>query len=89
MAEKESRIANTLNEFLEWATQLNDGQYLFRGVKNEKYEIEAAACRRLLTPYRGNPNRLLRINKRLIEGARSRGHDQKDGRTLSDLKLLA
>ena len=89
MAKKESRIVNTLNEYLEWAAQFNDGQYLFRGVKNETYEIEAAACRRLLTPYRKNPNRLLRINKRLIEDARSRGHDQKDGRTLSDLELLA
>ena len=89
MAEKESRIVSTLNEFLEWAVQFNDGQYLFRGVKNETYEIEAAACRRLLTPYRRNPNRLLRINKRLIEDARSRGHDQKDGRSLSDLELLA
>ena len=89
MAEKDSRIVSTLNEFLEWAVQFNDGQYLFRGVKNETYEIEAAACRRLLTPYRRNPNRLLRINKRLIEDARSRGHDQKDGRSLSDLELLA
>ena len=89
MAEKESRIVSTLNEFLEWAVQFNDGQYLFRGVKNETYEIEAAACRRLLTPFRRNPNRLLRINKRLIEDARGRGHDQKDGRTLSDLELLA
>ena len=92
MTEKESRIVNTLNEFLKWAAQFNDGQYLFRGVKNEAYEIEAAACRRLLTPYtpyRRNPNRLLRINERLIEDARSRGHDQKDGRTLSDLELLA
>lgn len=89
MAQKKPRIVNTLSEFLEWATQFNDGQYLFRGVKNEKYEIEAAACRRLLTPYRRNPNRLLRINERLIEDARNRGHDQKDGRTLSDLELLA
>ena len=89
MAEKESRSISTLNEFLEWAGQFNDGQYLFRGVKSETYEMEASACRRLPPEHKGNPSRLLRINERLIEDARNRGHDQKDGRTLSHLELLA
>ena len=89
MAEKESRIVSTLNEFLEWAAQFNDGQYLFRGVKDEIYKIEASASRRLPQEHRDNPSRLFRITKRLIEDARSRGHDQKDGRTLSHLELLA
>ena len=89
MAEKESRCVSTLNEFLEWAAQFNDGQYLFRGVKNETYKIEASASRRLPEEYGSNPNRLLRINEQLIEDARSGGHDEKDVRTLSDLELLA
>ena len=89
MADKESRNVNTLSEFLEWAAQFNDEQYLFRGVKDETYKIEASACRRLPEEHRDNPSRLFRITKRLIEDARSRGHDQKDGRTLSDLELLA
>ena len=77
MAEKDSRTVNTLNEYLEWAAQFNDGQYLFRGVKNKCYELQASACRRLPPECSGNPSRLLRINKRLIEEARRRGHDQK------------
>lgn len=89
MAEKESRTVSTLSEFLEWAAQFNDGQYLFRGVKNKCYELEASACRRLPPEYRRNPSRLLRINKRMIRDARGRGHDQKDGQILSDLELLA
>ena len=89
MAEKESRSINTLNEFLEWAGQFNDGQYLFRGVKSETYEMEASACRRLQGADRNNPSKLLKLNKRLIEDARGRGHDEKDGRTLWDLELLA
>ena len=36
-----------------------------------------------------HPSRLLRLNKRLIEDARSLGHDQKNGQQLSDLELLA
>ena len=89
MAEKESRCVETLSEFIEWAAQFNDEQYLFRGVSNDSYEIEASACRRLPTVERNNPDRLLRINERLIEDARSRGHDQKNGQRLSDLELLA
>ena len=79
----------TLNEFIEWAAQLKDGQYLFRGVSNECYKLEASACRRLQETDRYNPSKLLKINRELIAKARSLGHDQKDGRQLSDLELLA
>lgn len=89
MAAKESRNVNTLSEFLEWTAQFNDGQYLFRGVKKETYKMAASASRRLPEEHMDNPSRLFRITKRLIEDARGRGHDQKDGRTLSDLELLA
>ena len=78
----------TLSEFIEWAAQFSDGKYLFRGVSTESYKIEASAYRRLLTD-RNNPSKLLKINKELIEKARSLGHDQKDGQQLSDLELLA
>ena len=89
MAEKESRRVKTLNSFIKWAAQFNDGQYLFRGVSNESYEIEASAYRRLPEGARNNPDRLLRINQDLIEKARLLGHDQKNGQRLSDLELLA
>ena len=88
MAKKESRRVKTLNSFIRWAAQFNDGQYLFRGVSNEIYEIEASTYRRL-PKAEGNPTQLLKINKQLIEDAQSRGHDQKNGRQLSDLELLA
>ena len=89
MAEKESRRVKTLTSFMKWAAQFNGGEYLFRGVPNDSYEIEASACRRLPEVERSNPYSLLRINKRLIEEARLLGHDQKNGRRLSDLDLLA
>ena len=79
----------TLNEFVEWAAQFKDGQYLFRGVSTENYKIEASACRRLSDAEKNSPSKLLKINQELIEKARSLGHDQKDGEQLSDLELLA
>ena len=79
----------TLSEFIEWAAQFDNGQYLFRGVPKDNYKIQASAYRRLPKRDRNNPSKLLRINQVLIEKARSLGHDQKNGQQLSDLELLA
>ena len=89
MAEKESFRVKTLSSFVKWAAQFDDGQYLFRGVSRDTYEIEASAYRRLLSEADKNPDQLLRINQDLIEKARLLGHDQKNGQQLSDLELLA
>lgn len=89
MAKKEPHRVENLIEFIEWSTQFSDGQYLFRGVSNDVYEIKASTYRRLPELGGNNPNKLLEINKRLIEDARSLGHDQKNGQQLSDLELLA
>lgn len=81
--------AQTLSKFIEWAAQFGDGQYLFRGVSTESYKIEASAYRRLSETDRNNPKKLLKINKDLIGKAKALGHDQKNGRLLSDLEILA
>ena len=77
----------SLGEFIEWASRFNDGQYLFRGVPNDCYKIEASAYRRLTT--NKTPAQLLKVNQELIKDARGRGHDRKNGQRLSDLELLA
>ena len=89
MAEKESRRVKTLSGFMKWAAQFNDGRYLFRGVSKDCYKIEPSTYRRLASEADKNPTQLLKINKQLIEDARSRGHDQRNGQPLSDLELLA
>ena len=87
--ENNNDIVKTLNEFIEWAARFKDGQYLFRGVTKETYGIEASACRRLPVADQNNPTKLLKINQELIDKARGLGHDQRDGRQLTDLELLA
>ena len=82
-------IAKTFNEFIKWAARFKDGQYLFRGVTQEKYGIVASACRRLPVADQNNPSKLLKINQELIDKAQGLGHDQRDGRQLTDLELLA
>ena len=79
----------TLSEFMDWTQQFAPGEYLFRGISDQSYEIEASAYRRLKTESDKNLEKFLEINKELIKDARLRGHDQKNGRELKDLEILA
>ncbi|MDE0400437.1 MAG: FRG domain-containing protein [Candidatus Poribacteria bacterium] len=90
----EKRKINTLNDFMEWVESINPDleseRYLFRGLSNEKYPIEASAWRRLPPEYnRSSYEEFLEINKFLIKEARLQGHDHKNGRELKDLEILA
>ena len=83
----------TLSDFLEWASQFNDGTYVFRGVPNDKYRIQASAYRRVPENEQNSEDKgfptFVEINTTLIREARLRGYDQKDGRPLGDLEILA
>ena len=87
---KQTEITS-LSEFIEWINQLpqlNYGKYLFRGVPNTEYGIQASAYRRPKENARSF-EKFLQINKDLISEARLRGHGEKDGRKLGDLEILA
>ena len=77
----------TLDEFIAWANQFDEGEYVFRGVPNKAYKIQASAYRRPEESDR-NFEKFLNINKDLIRTARQRGYDRKDGREWSDLEIL-
>ena len=91
MTKKKIVEVTSLGEFIEWVNQLSRldyGKYLFRGVPNAEYGIQASAYRR---PKEGARSfeKFLQINKDLIAEARLRGHGEKDGRKLGDLEILA
>ncbi len=96
MTKKESKNVRTLKSFIAWVEQFNDGEYVFRGVSNVKYPIEASTYRRLKDKD-GNfrkqeydtPEKLLKINEEMLEDARRQGHGRRDGEPLKDLDLLA
>ena len=80
----------TLDEFIAWTNQfdeVDEGEYVFRGVPNKAYKIQASAYRRPEESDR-NFEKFLNINKDLIRIARQRGYDRKDGREWSDLEIL-
>ena len=85
-----------LNKFMEWVEGLPDGKFVFRGVSNEKYEIEASTYRRLKNDEGGFNNetdksaeKLLEINEEMIADANRHKHRWKNEQPLSDLNLLA
>lgn len=87
MPENEITHFTTLMQFVEWVKQLVPGEYLFRGVPNETYGIQASAFRR--PKNNRNFKKFVEINKSLIEDARLQGLDEKGGRELEDLEILA
>ena len=91
MTKKKPVEITSLGTFIEWVNQLPQldyGKYLFRGVPNAEYGIQASAYRRPKKDARSF-EKFLQINKDLIAEARLRGHGEKDGRKLGDLEILA
>ena len=92
MENGELTLVKSINEFMEWASQFNQGGFLFRGVTNEEYDISASAYRRLEN---GDENgdvkfeKFVQINRGLIGNVRLQDMDWKNGRKLRDLEILA
>ena len=91
-----SECFETLEQFIEWTQQFIYGEYVFRGVSNEKYKVEASTYRRLkdkdgkfYNKEDDNPEKILEINKKMLEDARRQGHGTRDKLPLKDLDLLA
>ena len=95
MENGELTLVKSLNEFMEWASQFNQGGYLFRGVTNEEYDISASAYRRLKNTQAGNENsdvkfeKFVQINRGLIRNVRKQDMDRRNGWKLRDLEILA
>ena len=85
--QNEDRLIKSLDDFIKWSKQFEEGHYVFRGVPNKAYKIQASAYRR---PVKSEMNfeKFLNINKDLIRAARQRGYDRKDGMEWSDLEIL-
>ena len=85
---EESGQIKTLADFMAWAKQFDSGAYVFRGVTNEAYGIQASAYRRPAEEERSF-EKFFYINSALIRDARLRGYDQDKGGKLHPLEILA
>ena len=80
---------------MQWVQNLPQGEYVYRGVSNEKYPIEASTYRRLkdrngkIRDEDKSAKKLLQINREMIEEANRHRHGWESGQPPSDLNLLA
>lgn len=85
---EETTHIKTLGDFTEWSKKFTPKNYVFRGVPNERYGIQASAYRRLKKEDR-NFLKFRQINTDLIDEAILRGYNDRNGRQLSQLEMLA
>ena len=78
----------TLDDFTKWTKKFAPGECVFRGIPNESYGIQASAYRRLKKDDR-NFEKFLHINQDLIDEVILRGFNEKNGRKLNHLEILA
>ncbi len=86
----------TLSQFIDEVGQLPEEQYVFRGVSNIDYQIEASTYRRLkdkngkfINEGDHTAERLLQLNQEMIDDANIHRHGWINEQPLSDLNLLA
>ena len=85
----------SLNGFMKWIEELPPGEYVYRGVSNERYPIEASTYRRLkdengkIRDEDKTAEKLRQINQEMIEEANRHRHGWENGQPPSDLNLLA
>lgn len=83
----EKTLIKTLDAFINWASKFDEDEYVFRGVPNEEYKIQASAFRRPAENDRSF-EQFLHVNKDLIRAAKQRGYDTEDGRQWNELDIL-
>ena len=90
MQNEEHINIETLSEFIDWTDELRHEICLFRGLPNRIHSIEASAWRRLTGEQDSNNiDKLIELNKDLINDACDRRFHIKDHGELSDLEILA
>ena len=95
----EDTCIKTLDGFMKWVSDLyedeeDEREFVFRGVTNEEYPIQASAVLRpdekeQTDEKKRRFEKFLYINKDLIRKAKQRGYNKKDGTELNVLDILA
>ena len=78
---------SAIDDFVAWISSLEGKKLLFRGHADSTWEVDASGYRRL--GQNATPATFHNSTKRLIDNARLRGLDKKDGMQMPDLELLA
>lgn len=88
------RAIRTVEEFIAWTKELRGRMILFRGQANEDWEVESSAFRRITRSTGASPKTLPAITFQnyichLLNEASLQGFREQEGRSLTQLELLA
>ena len=80
-----------IEEFIAWTGRLEGGLLVYRGLADTTWEVSASAYRRIKTSPDETPPTSVFQNymKRLLNNASLRGFREQQGRSHTDLELLA
>ena len=82
--------AKTVEEFLAWTKQVKGGSFVYRGMADASWKVESSAYRRIGRSYETPPPPVLQTYiEQLLEGARRRGFQERQGKNYTALELLA
>ena len=80
----------TVEEFLAWTKQVKGGSFVYRGMADAAWEVESSAYRRIRRSHETPPPSVLQnYIEQLLESARRRGFQERQGKSYGDLELLA
>ena len=80
----------TVEEFLAWTKQVKGGSFVYRGMADADWEVESSAYRRIRRSHGKPPLSVLQTYiEQLLERARRRGFQERQGKSYKDLELLA
>ena len=86
-----SNRIDSVEKFIAWTKRLEGGLLIFRGLADATWEVSASAYRRIKTSQDEAPSPFVFQNsmKQLLNNASLRGFREHQGKSLSDLELLA
>jgi len=81
----------TVEEFIAWIKQVQGRLFVYRGLAGAAWEVESSAYRRIRQSHETPPPPSVLHNylKQLLESARLRGFQERQGKSYTDLELLA
>ena len=81
----------TVEEFIAWTEQVKGQLFVYRGLANAAWEVESSGYRRIRQSYEMPPPPSVFQNyiKQLLESAHLRGFRERQGKSYTDLELLA
>jgi tetratricopeptide (TPR) repeat protein len=84
-------IITSLTGFIEWATALKDGKFLFRGHANKDWPLQSGAARRVFPKSEVDIDysKVELYMQELLNRSRLRGFDNRHNHSMHDLAILA